>query len=239
MVASLEAAWREGRGGSILEATNFSSMIKIIGGVLAVLLVGVALWAWQGKQADTPLISSGENKQAAGTPSTTTDLMEQGKQAISSIRDAMQLGTKMECRFSSGEGEAAVTSTVYVDGQRFFTTATVGNVKTNALFDGETQYVWTEGSAQGMKLTKACLESMKTQATNSNTNTRDYQKEFDMAKNVQCEPMSSDSVSFALPETVTFTDQCAMMQESLKMMEQMKDKLPAGVEMPALPSLAQ
>jgi len=213
-------------------------MMKLIGGVVVLLLVVGAVWMWQNKGGDTPSTALNANETETPSEPEAMGLLEQGKKAVTSIRDAMQLGTEMQCSFSSGEGETAVTSTVYVAGQRFLTTAMVGSVKTNALFDGETQYVWTDGSVQGMKLTKACLESMKTESTKTNVPPKDYQKEFDMAKNVHCEPAATGAVSMEVPANVTFTDQCAMMQDSLKMMEQVKGKLPAGMEIPSVPNMA-
>lgn len=211
-------------------------MMKIIGGVIVVVLIAIALWMWQGKKSDMAPVGMSGDKQTEGV----TGALEQGKEVIASIQDAMKLGAEMQCDFTSGDGESAVTSTVYVSGQKFFTTATAGGVKTNALFDGSTQYVWTEGSTQGMKLTKACLESMKSQPnTRAEAQSRDYQKEFEMAQNVQCEPKANATVSFTVPTEITFSDQCAMMQESLKMMEQVKSSLPAGVAIPTVPLMAQ
>jgi hypothetical protein len=78
----------------------------------------------------------------------------------------------------------------------------------------------------------ACMKSMaeKMPAIDSDKKmptTEDIRGTFDAAKNVKCEPAAS--ADFTLPTDVTFTDQCAMMQNSMKMMEQVKDKIPAGV----------
>ena len=101
------------------------------------------------------------------------------------------------------------------------------------LSDGETQYMWNSGSQQGFKMDKACLENLKSSVPESAQGTGDrapqagdYQATLDMATNVSCEPTAS--VDFSLPMEVSFVDQCAMMEQGKKMMEQFKGQLPPG-----------
>lgn len=213
-------------------------MIKLIGVVLVVVLAAGGVWWWQTKQSESmPGTAVNGDDQTPESDPTGASLKETGKQIITSIGEAMNLGHQMRCQFTTGEGDQMTSSMVYVAGEQFWTTAAVGGIKTNALFDGENQYVWMEGNKEGMKFSKACLESFRGKPTDASI--KDYRNEFDLAQNVQCEPVETTPISMSLPKDVIFTDQCAMMQESLKMMEEMKKKLPAGMEIPTMPQMAQ
>lgn len=192
-------------------------MKGIVGVVLVVLILGGGAWFFASKEKAPLVVSeSGTVEQEnAEQPS-----------VIGSIKDAMGLGEKMRCTYATGEGKDAVVSSVYVDGKKFKTTTEVGGMKTEALFDGETQYVWSGNSMQGMKMSQACLASFKESfgesedaAGNGGVAPQDYQETFGMAKNVQCEQVGS--VDFSVPASITFTDQCVMM-------EQVKGLVPAG-----------
>lgn len=209
-------------------------MGKIIGGVVVVVVLVALFFMWNGKkEANAPITEEGsantaEQKESAGTKSG----------MVASIKDAMGLGQKMQCTYKSGAGDTALTSTVYVDGQKFKSESEVNGTKVYALFDGEMQYTWMSNTKQGTKMSKACLDEMKAAVPEATaggsvgaTQPEDYSKKFDMANNVKCE--AAGSADFSVPKDITFTDQCAMMKESLKLMEQFKDKMPAGVTVPS------
>lgn len=218
-------------------------MAKIIGGVVVLVLLVVGFWVWQSKQAAAPTDKLG----MAALPAPANDgFMDKGLGVVSSIKDAMGLGQTMQCTFASGDGDAlAMRSSVVVDGQKFKSTTVMKDMTAYAVFDGETQYSWTSQSKQGMKLSKECLAQMtgtvkdmaaQTPTQNQPAPAEDLSKSFDMAKNVQCEAASA--ADFTLPTDIVFTDQCAMMEQSMKILEQMKDKMPAGVEIPVMPNAA-
>jgi hypothetical protein len=145
----------------------------------------------------------------------------------------MGLGQKMRCTYTGGSGTLAFTSTAYVDGNKFRSESETGGVKMFVVSDGENQYVWNSGSTQGFKMSKACLESVGTAASQQTAagettgQLENYEATLNAAENVRCE--ASDSADFSVPSDITFTDQCALMEQSRKMMEQYQDKLPAGM----------
>lgn len=148
-----------------------------------------------------------------------------GTALVSSIKDAMGLGQTMRCTYAITGADAA-TSTVYVSGQKFKATTKAGSMTSEALFDGETQYVWTSTSPQGMKMSKTCMEDLKKSfpqsgdtSTSVGVSPQDYQETFGMAQNVNCEKV--DGVDLSVPTTITFVDQCAMM-------DQLKGLIPSG-----------
>ena len=192
-------------------------------GVVIVVIVGLLFFFQQ--KAKAPGVAETASPQTMTPPSTETL-----PTAIDSIKDAMGLNKKMLCTYTSESGETDFTSTVAVDGTKFKTESTVGALKTHALFDGETQYMWTEGQSQGFKMSKSCLDELKESIKDLPTGTpgpKDYETSFDAAQNVKCE--ESGAIDFSLPTNVTFTDQCEMMNKNLEMMNQIKDKMPAGM----------
>lgn len=211
-------------------------MGKIIGlVVIAVLLIGGFLY-WNSQQ-DGPAGMGNTDDGMAVVPGEMLGTAKEEKSMVSSIKDAMGLGQKMQCTYTMSEGEKAFESKVMVDGEKYASTTTIDNMTVYGVFDGENQYSWTSAAKTGMKMSKACLEKMRTTAQGmakpvetSAATPQDMEKAFDMAKNVKCEPVSG--ADFTIPKDVTFTDQCAMMEQSMKMMEEMKDKLPAGMTMP-------
>lgn len=222
---------------------NALTMSRIIGGVIVIVLLVGVFFVWQSKRATAP----GEPNTPVSTNTATevpAGIVESGKKVTASIQDAMRQNAPMKCTYSASEGKNSTATEVLVAGEQFVATTRVGGVATHALFDGTTQYIWTSGSKQGMKMSQTCLESFKKTATDQNGSPdktpQDYRESLDMAKNVQCESTEFDPpIAEQVPKDIAFTDQCAMMQESLKMMEQVKDKMPAGVSIPTLPSGAQ
>ena len=206
---------------------------------IGVVILGVGAWFFWSERGEKGV----ERQEAAGEGRTETQeklpttldtaTTPSRPNMIGSIKEAMGLGNPMQCTYTTPAEQGGVTAKMYVAGKKFKTEAVVGGMTTQALFDGETQYVWTSGSTQGMKMSQSCLESFKSVPTDQaakDAAPRDYQQSFDAAQNVQCEPVETDmTLIFSVPKEVTFSDQCAMMEESKKMMEQYKDKMPAGL----------
>lgn len=217
-------------------------MGKIIGlVVVAVLLIGGFLY-WNSQQS----VSTSMEKAGNGMPAASDAVsgMAEEKGIISSVKDAMGLGKKMQCTYAIGD-DKSIQATVMVDGEKFKSTTVMKEMTVNGLFDGENQYTWTDKEKQGSKMSKACLDKMTARfqdmsatsaAKESETapSIQDLRDGFDGLKDVQCRP--ADAVDFSLPKEITFVDQCAMIEQSMKMMEEMKDKMPAGMTIPSMPA---
>lgn len=212
-------------------------MTKLIGGVLVIVLAGVALWVWQSKQ-NSPVGVGGQIVSPV-----TQEMPGQKKDGvIASIKEAMELGTAMQCSYAVGTDQSTQAQVV-IEGEKFKTTTAMQDMTIYGLFDGEAQYTWTSKDKQGMKMTKDCMDQMTdavkdmTKPTDATTPTKDMREELDLAKDVSCQP--AVKTDWSLPKDIAFTDQCTMMQESMKMLDQMKDAMPAGIEMPTMPYMAQ
>ncbi len=212
-------------------------MAKIIGGIIVVVVLIGAVFVWQGKKAAVP------TPDTAGEVTTETEerVEDAGMNIVSSIKDAMGLGQAMQCTYATNENEGA-TSTVVVQGEKFKSTTVMKDMTVYALFDGENQYTWSSKDKQGMKMSKACVEKMTdtvkdmVPSTPSSTQAQDVRDGFDMAKNVRCEAASD--VDLSVPADVIFTDQCAMMEQSLKMMDQLKQQMPTDMPQSVMPNVA-
>lgn len=205
-------------------------MQKIIGlGVLVVVLIaGFFFWKQKSEPIDEAAIPA--NMMAETTPE---------KGMVSSIKEAMGLGQKMQCTYVLNESGESVESKVSIDGEKYRLTTVVGGMQVDTLFDGENQYSWNSATRTGMKMSKACLEKMGEAVKDMPepagdvpvpAEPKDMEKAFDMAKNVKCEP--APDIVLSWPRDIVFTDQCALMEQSMQMMEEIKEKLPAGMPMP-------
>lgn len=215
-------------------------MKKVLAIVVVVVLLAITGYLWNRRNTSQP------NESTTNTAPISENTAPQTKDTssvIGSIKDAMGLGKKLRCTYSDTTGTGA-TSTVFIDGQKVKFSTTVNGETSNGIFDGETQYIWTTGKTNnGFKMTKACMDEMKDFAskmssgnTPETTPMKDYSS-FDDAKNINCE--SAENEDFSVPATIEFVDQCEMLRNSMKALDQMKQgmpQVPQGVNMPSIPS---
>lgn len=212
-------------------------MGKIIGGVFVLVLLFGGFLYW--KSRPTAVVNAPVVDQSV------KEMMPAEKKGVvSSIKEAMGLGQKMQCTYAIGD-DKSMQAAVLVDGEKFKSTTTMKDMTVYGLFDGETQYTWTDKEKQGSKMSKACLDKMaaRFQAMSADASKKDsaatpsiqdLREGFDGLKDVQCQAASA--VDFSLPEDISFVDQCAMIEQSMKMMNEMQDKLPAGMTIPNMPA---
>lgn len=210
--------------------------MKLVQGgvVVLILLIGGGVWFFLPPKEEKTVSSVKNESVVDPSKNEAPEKVLEKPSVVQSIKEAMGMGGQMRCTYTSGEGMTAMTSTVLVAGEQFYTQVVTNGVTTSALYDGDIQYVWTSGSTEGMKMTKACLENLKASipqgaAAPQAEAPADYQRMFDAALNVQCEPIETNPLETMLPKEVVFTDQCAMMEQSKKMMEQYQDKIPADM----------
>ncbi|MCW1887991.1 MAG: hypothetical protein KIH67_000335 [Candidatus Moranbacteria bacterium] len=201
-------------------------------GLLIVIGVGAYFYT---NQTDKEVAQGGAMEALDAAKDIKTAVEEKGM--VSSIKDAMGLGTAMKCTYTTDATGKSPQSEVLVEGEKFQATTTINGIKSYVLSDGTDQYMWTDGSKQGMKMSKVCMDDFKKAFPTPETQdskqpkVEDAKAALDMAKNVQCTP--AESANLSVPKDITFTDQCAMMKDSMKALEKMKDKMPAGITIPA------
>jgi hypothetical protein len=197
-------------------------MHKIIGLVAMLGIVGGGIYWYTNKPAGGP----------TSTETQSADSSEEGG-LMSSLKDVVASGKAMHCTYTLDE--SGIVTESWIQGDKMRTESTVESMKTFMVADKDTHHIWNSANKQGMKITTACMEKMKqltpAQEDKKMPSIQDTKAAFDFAKNVKCKPTSA--VDTSVPTDITFTDQCAAMEDSMKMMEQMKDKMPAGMSMPA------
>lgn len=209
--------------------------------VIVVLIVIALGWLYFSpkKTAVAPSVENGgvASSEKVASEKGTSQTEEQGS-LVSSIKDAMGLGKKMACTYTTvDEKGKSATSTIVVDGQKYKFTATANGETAYGIFDGDTQYMWSSGATkQGLKMSKTCIDELGKASQDGGNNTiptpetpQDFEKSFGEAQGVNCVPSNDD---FSVPADVKFVDQCEMMRQATKMMEGVKGNLPAGVNIP-------
>lgn len=155
---------------------------------------------------------------------------------IGSIKDAMGLGKAMECTYSYKVGEQNSTSKMFIDGTKFRSENDIMGEKQISIFDGETMYNWSETDKKGFKWTKSCMEELsKSYNKEENKNgpadiATDPEEAFKDTFDTKC--VSVSSIDFSIPSDVEFANQCDIMKEQFKKMEEMKKNAPANAGIP-------
>lgn len=208
--------------------------ILILIAVVLLLLGGAYYWLGGDKEVNT-----------SKNETSTDSLMEKKTETagvVSSIKDAMGLGKKLKCTYTTTEGGADVSSSVVLDGKKFKFTTTVNGERMQGVFDGQTQYLWSsDKKMQGFKMDKSCIDGLTDIAEDLSQNSteqdiaKDYSEMFDMAQDVKCEAASGED--FSIPSDVMFLDQCEMMKQSAEMLKNLKTQMPDGVKLPNIPGM--
>ncbi len=147
-------------------------------------------------------------------------------QPVNSLREAMALGRAMRCTYTTPEEQGFVSATTVIEGERYSAEIQFGGTTTHALYDGQTQYVWTDGNTTGFRIEKACLEDLKNTLpeTERAPEITDPSEDFDAAQNVSCTP--EKQADFRPPAAIAFTDQCAFLRQSIDAARDFEGQVP-------------
>lgn len=154
---------------------------------------------------------------------------------ISSIKDAIGLGKKMQCTYVYKTGDQTFTTTAYIEGQKYKGESEIMGRKQSMVFDGETMYMWSETDKKGSKWTKSCMDELNKDNKQEEASApaiggeeaKDASEVFKNAMDVKCSDVAS--IDFSVPSDVAFSDMC----EQMKKMQDLTKNLPQGIEIPA------
>lgn len=130
-----------------------------------------------------------------------------------SLRSLLGLGTSQMCEFT--DDASSSSGKVYVSAGKMrgdFATIVNGEVASSHMYsDGQTIYLWMEGSEMGYKNPIASVEATEVNPTGTTS-----QANFDINEQVdyRCQAWSADDSMFQLPSGVQFKDLSSMMQDS-------------------------
>ena len=188
--------------------------------LLGVVVIGAALFlSGCGKQ--------GAQNQNANQTQSTESVKES---VISSIKDALKAGKKMECTYTTKIGDKEIKAVMQTDGKNFKSTSELDGKKIYSVMKDEVSYTWGDGVPMASKLSMSCMNDLpQAQGNNITPQSQDPEKSFDNAANVVCNPVASVDVS--VPNSVQFQDMCEMMKGVQNI------QVPAGVNMPNIPNM--
>jgi len=161
------------------------------------------------------------------------DQSESAENGIAGWLSALSGGKALSCTYNFNESGQAAEVKMNMMGKKYRSEFESAGMKFTSVFDGQTLYSWSTEQKQGTKMDMNCMEQLKSQAqTADNSQSSQYEKSpEDFLKNrpdIRCSP-TVGAANFSVPGDVQFVDRCAMMRESLDMMKQYQDKIPAGL----------
>ncbi len=167
----------------------------------------------------------------------TTQTQTQTQEQMGPAQWAAELATgkKMQCSYSSSEmGGQGVAVKMYAEQGRYKTETEIQAGTMISLFDGKTIYNWMQGEKVGTKLDMQCMQEFEMQKPVQERNAQSYKSPEEAIQNtpdIACAELSED-VDFSVPSDITFTDQCAVLQqsmESMKKAQEMQGTMPANI----------
>ncbi len=187
--------------------------------VFSVLLAGCGNSNQQSAQT-----GQGQNaSQAANTDSQSGQPQSQNQEnkISGSLKELLGMGKSLKCASTNTSDKFTTTSTTYVSGEkvRSDVASQVANAAaTNShiiVVDGW-MYMWSEGANSGIKIdVNAAKQNNVPGADSSNqgTATPPAGNQLDNKANFDCSPWTADESIFSIPQSVTFTDQSAAMND--------------------------
>lgn len=144
---------------------------------------------------------------------------------INSIKDAISSNKKLKCTYTSNEDGLNMEMITYMQGEKYKTEFAMEGRKNYSVFDGKISHSWEEGSGKGMRINMDCLdelsEGVDTEAIEEDEpldeSEEDIMKTFNKAMDIDCQEVGS--IDFSIPENIEFVDQCEMLKQQQKMME--------------------
>jgi hypothetical protein len=163
--------------------------------IISVIVTVLILGGLAGYAVFAPKISQNPNlSSVASSEPTPTETPAQ-----KSLKDLLSAGQPVKCGFNDSMSPVAVSGNVYISSGKMrgdFTSMTGGqDIKSHMIVDSQTAYLWTDGSASGIKMSLAAT------APGASGKGFDADKKMDY----KCDPWVVDNSLFTLPKTVKFS----------------------------------
>lgn len=142
-------------------------------------------------------------------------------------------GKSVECTVPGGETATKISA----EGKKYRTESLIDGKKHLSVSDGEMLWTWVEGEKQGMKMEFSCMDDIRATIPEDGGPAPEYAASPEEAlgdrPGIACS--ESGPVDVSVPADVSFSDQCALLKGQLRMMEQVKGKVPAVPDMKQIP----
>lgn len=202
---------------------NMKKIIFLTG----ILILAITLSGCGRKNGTTEANPALENE----TVQADTENNESEKSVFNSIKEALGSQKTLECTFVSGEEDLNVEVKSYVQGEKYKTEFMVDGKKNYSVFDGKVSHSWEEGSTQGVKIDIECLKSLGESSEDEESEESPTEEEpadvFEGAQNVECR--ETGKADFSIPEGINFMDQCEMLKNQQRLINELDGQIPAGL----------
>ena len=180
---------------------GFATMTVVA--IVAVLLVGGGVYyATQSDDSDTSekTVENQQSRESQDVEQEDTDSLS----GTATLKSLFSRNESMRCDVSYSGPENEVSGTLYsaADQLKFrwdfvTTTKSSGDIESHMIRDGDTQYMWSNGMSQGMKMT-VDPESLSTNM--------EAEESIDYNQNVsyECDAWSEDASAFEPPSNIEF-----------------------------------
>ncbi|HLE49398.1 MAG TPA: hypothetical protein VI819_05205 [Patescibacteria group bacterium] len=164
--------------------------------VLILLLVGGGAYLMMSKKSGVTTPTSVNNSQGSAVQETTGSGQK-------SLKDLLLAGVPQKCSFSDVSSGVEMDGTSYIAGGKVradFNSKTEGKATSgHTIVDGNTSYIWMDGSQTGFK--------MEVNETESDTSSNTNQEGLDLNKSIdyKCSTWLPDQSLFNPPSDVSFT----------------------------------
>jgi hypothetical protein len=191
-------------------------MKKTVYAILLLGFVSLTLTACTKKVGEKGVTENG------GAKETTAN---EGETFSSSLKDLMNLGRSVKCTYEFSDGQVTSKGVTYVSGEKTRSEATVvtpegEEIISNTIVEGNTMYSWSDQDKKGIKITwsdEDMDEDMDLPEAGDSYEYNDLNKEMDY----KCSPWIPDNSKFEAPNDVEFVDYNQMINDTMKMMEDM------------------
>ncbi|MEA1926226.1 MAG: hypothetical protein U9M90_03210 [Patescibacteria group bacterium] len=164
---------------------------------------------------ETENISGDKNKKTAGNQT----------------REAIQNNKRVKCVYqiaNQSEESEKDSVEIFIDGDKYRSTSITEEQIFRAIFDGKTYYSWLFGEKSGTKMSNECIKELKVDDQPEEGEGGDVDldnfKTVDeiLGQNLDMKCEETGPFDLVLPEDVEFIDQCEMLKNQMRMIEQMK-----------------
>jgi hypothetical protein len=181
---------------------NKTTLLAAIGIIILVIICGAYFFLYKGEKSSLTTSQKEQSKKMASRPRSLTDFLA--------------MTGSQKCIFDTETGS---TGTIYVgDGKMsgdFHSGVNGQRIASHMVDDKSYLYIWTDDSNQGYKIAVSSLKEMSKNAASENNQTS-TPIDFNQKANYSCGNWSVDSSVFDLPNTISFKDYTATMEQMMQ-----------------------
>lgn len=132
-----------------------------------------------------------------------------------SMKDLLGLGSSQKCTYNLSQDKVQSSGVVYLSNGKMnsqYESGLVGStmVKGYMIYDGQYNYIWSDGSSDGFKMK---IEEVNSAQSSQGSGSQAQALDFNQKMDFDCESWNADSKMFEPPKNITFRDFSEMMKQ--------------------------